>query len=262
MNKKHFTLIELLVVIAIIAVLAAILLPALQSARERGYAISCINNLRQVSNYGRLYLDDNKEYWPQLSTAVISDSWLWHFQNGRYVPRSTNNATLASHIDYKQFHCPCIAFNEAGKSRQAPQYYSTFYDTLSTATNRIFFQLKDNAFGANKVWDDTEESDLVGAAMSDRVLFYDGMTGIDRLYPSALGWCVMTGYNDAHAMPTDAHSGRFNAAFWDGRVSAIPPAEMANYYIPIRKGGLKRMATMNYIRPRNMAGIAIHYTNY
>ncbi len=61
--KKRFTLIELLVVIAIIAILAAILLPALNSARERGRAASCTNNKKQVLQSIRFYMDDNDGYF-------------------------------------------------------------------------------------------------------------------------------------------------------------------------------------------------------
>ena len=57
--KKQFTLIELLVVIAIIAILAAILLPALNAARERGRTASCINNEKQLATANRMYGDDH-----------------------------------------------------------------------------------------------------------------------------------------------------------------------------------------------------------
>jgi prepilin-type N-terminal cleavage/methylation domain-containing protein len=117
-KRSAFTLVELLVVIGIIAVLIAILLPALNKAREQAQAVQCSSNLRQLGQAMNLYINANKQYFPKVfdfqQLGVNPDQTQWNWLAALLPHMAQNYQSVTADVHRTVNFCPTALRNNEG----------------------------------------------------------------------------------------------------------------------------------------------------
>ena len=222
-NRKSFTLIELLVVIAIIAILAAMLLPALNQARERGKSIKCLSNMKQVVTASKMYADNFDGYYLRASNNYLNYSSLcW--------------GSVLRLMNY-------VANNDVYRCDSAAAEAQIDDSSFGIGINYRTFGLNDTSYNKNRK--ETEINSFNNN--SNLVMYMDVPYAVNSYSPGYCGHARSGIFELSGAEKTTTyytmsirHSRSANVAFFDGHCGALkyPEVNQKRYWSPIVSSGV------------------------
>ena len=193
--RSGFTLVELLVVLAVIALLAAILLPALSKAKESARTTQCLNQMRQLGLAVRLYVDENGDAFPRSEHSAFASGQLpWERS---LAPLLGSSTTAWTNLLKGLYHCP-------SDKRTTPWSYGL----------NVYYELgpDDDYTGKPQTWRRPTQVPRPSAT----VLFAENNSRADHLMPEF--WYSQA---DAVDLASTRHKERASYTFVDGHASLL-----------------------------------------